>query len=89
MQLVIDNTGVIRCLYHEEINLASLGSMTIVRGSHVEPDQSGCWHADLSPVGGLSLGPFERRSLALEAEVRWLEANWLVEQSKPPRHAVG
>ena len=33
--------------------------------------------ADLSPVGGPLLGPFERRSDAVQAEVYWLETNWL------------
>lgn len=89
MQLVIDSTGVVRCLYHEGINLSSLGSMAIARGSHVEPDQSGCWHADLAPVGGPSLGPFERRSLALAAEAQWLEANWLLNKSSVNRGQRG
>lgn len=29
-------------------------------------------HADLSPVGGPLLGPYQRRSEALAAEVQWL-----------------
>lgn len=32
---------------------------------------------DLSPVGGPRLGPFVLRSVALQAEVEWLEGNWL------------
>jgi len=78
VQLIIDDVGTIRCLYGEEIDLSSLGSMTIVRGSHVEPDEAGQWFADLSPVSGPTLGPFHRRSQALEAEARWLETNRLV-----------
>ena len=78
MQLVIDAVGTIRCLYGEEIDLSSLGGMTIVRGSHVEPDEDGQWFADLSPANGPFLGPFPFRSQALEAEARWLEANRLV-----------
>ncbi|NLX98713.1 MAG: hypothetical protein GXY83_21350 [Rhodopirellula sp.] len=83
MQLVIDSTGVVRCLYHEGINLSSLGRMVIVRGSHVEPDESGRWHADLSPVNGPRLGPFERRSLALEAEVEWLQEDLTRSKMQP------
>jgi hypothetical protein len=35
------------------------------------------WFADLSPVEGPIHGPFERPSEALDAEVAWLEENWL------------
>ena len=77
MQLVIDRAGVVRCLYHEEIDLSTMGMMAIARASHVEPDEQGRWHADLSPVMGPVLGPFGRRSEALEAEVKWLERNRL------------
>ena len=52
MQLVIDAAGSIRCLYDEAIDLAALGSLSIRRASHVEPDESGQWFADLAPVGG-------------------------------------
>jgi hypothetical protein len=83
MQLVIDAVGTIRCLYGEEIDLSSLGGMTIVRASHVEPNENGQWLADLSPVNGPVLGPFHRRSQALEAEARWLEANWLAPPTTP------
>ena len=78
MQLIIDDVGTIRCLYGEEIDLSSLGGMTIVRGSHVEPDENGQWFADMSPVSGPTLGPFRCRSQALEAEAQWLETNRLV-----------
>ena len=40
------------------------------RASHVEPDADGRWWADLSPVAGPRLGPFEVRSAALDAEPR-------------------
>jgi hypothetical protein len=44
----------------------------------VEPDDHGRWLADLTPVQGPCLGPFQRRSDALQAEAEWLAANWLV-----------
>ena len=44
----------------------------------MEPDGQGRWWADLAPVAGPRLGPYTLRSLALEAEVRWLADNWLV-----------
>lgn len=77
MQLIVKSDGSIRCLYGETVNLSSLGSPTIQRGSHVEPDVSGRWLADLAPVSGPVLGPFSRRSEALAAEREWLEQNWL------------
>jgi hypothetical protein len=77
MQLVIEPGGAVRCIYSEAINLAALGSSTITRASHVEPDQQERWWADLSPVNGPRLGPFNLRSEALAAEHAWLETNWL------------
>ena len=77
MQLVIESGGTVRCVYGEAIDLTVLGSLTIARGSHVEPTIDGHWTADLSPAGGPVLGPFDRRSDALAAELDWLEANWL------------
>jgi len=77
MQLVVEPGGAVRCIYGEEIDLAALGSPTISRASHVEPDQQGRWLADLSPVAGPVLGPFDVRSEALAAEHSWLETHWL------------
>ena len=67
------------CVYGEEIDLSTLGQLAIRRASHVEPDKHGRWLADLSPVAGPVLGPFERRSDALDAERRWLEGQWLTQ----------
>ncbi len=77
MQLVIEPTGRVRCIYAEAIDLPSLGKLTVRRGSFVEPDAHGQWTADLSPVSGPVLGPYILRSEALAAEVAWLEAHWL------------
>jgi hypothetical protein len=77
MQLLVTSTGAIRCLYDEVIDLTVFGSATITRGSHVEPDAEGQWWADLAPVAGPKLGPFPRRTEALDAERHWLEENWL------------
>jgi hypothetical protein len=77
MQLIVGLGGAVRCIYSEEIDLTTLGSPTITRASHVEPDQQGRWLADLSPVGGPVLGPFDHRSEALAAELAWLETKWL------------
>jgi len=77
MLLLIDPHGGVRCLYAEVIDLASLGPSVIQRASQVEPDAQGRWHADLSLVNGPTLGPFDRRSEALDAERVWLEQHGL------------
>ena len=77
MQIIVDHVGGVRYVYGETIDIATLGPPTITRGSHVEPDQDGRWYANLSPVDGPLLGPFDRRSDALKAEIKWLETNWL------------
>ena len=77
MDLVIDAGGHVRAVYGETIDLHSIGVPRIRRGSHVEPNAAGTWTADLSPVGGPVLGPFNQRSQALQAEVAWLHEHWL------------
>jgi len=77
MQIVIKPGGVVRCIYSETIDLTALGSPAISRASHVEPDQQGSWWADMGPVNGPRLGPYNLRSEALVAEAAWLEANFL------------
>jgi hypothetical protein len=77
MHLVVNPQGEARCIYSEEIDLRTLGSLTIRRASHVEPSDDGRWLADLSLVGGPVLGPFDLRTEALSAEVSWLEQHWL------------
>lgn len=77
MQLIVDSDGSVWCLYDEAIDLSTLGIPLIVRASYVEPDERGRWTADLHPVEGPVLGPFEQRSQALAAEQAWLEAHWL------------
>jgi hypothetical protein len=81
VNLIIERDGSVRGIYGEALDLATLGTPQIRRASHVEPDDQGRWLADLSPVGGPTLGPFDRRSEALEAEVAWLEENWLAPTS--------
>ena len=59
MELVINSSGDIRCVYGEEVNLSELGRLSIQRGSRVEPNADGQWTADMSPVQGPQLGPFD------------------------------
>ena len=77
MQLIIKPGGAIETIYDELIDLCSLGRLQIARASHVEPAFTGSWFADLGPVNGPVLGPFHRRSEALDAERAWLETHWL------------
>jgi hypothetical protein len=79
MQIVIGTDGSARCLYSEAIDLEHLGAVTISRASHVEPDDSGQWFASI--IDGPVLGPFLRRSAALQAEADWLNANRLTAAS--------
>ena len=78
MEMVIETDGEVRCVYSEAIDLSRLGMAAIRRASHVEPTTNGEWQADLVPVGGPTLGPFASRSEALDAELVWLEAHWLL-----------
>ena len=78
MNLLVSPSGTVRCLYGEELDLGALGQPSITRASHVEPDQHGRWLADLSPVDGSCLGPFNSRSQALAAESEWLDTHWLI-----------
>ena len=78
MDLVILRSGAMKCIYDEALPLSLLGKLSISRASHVEPNSVGNWIADLSPVGGPKLGPFEKRTTALAAEVDWLRNNWLL-----------
>jgi hypothetical protein len=82
MQLVIDAQGTVHTLYDESLDLRSLGPAVIRRASHVEPDADGQWWAEI--IGGPRLGPFERRSAALAAEVKWLEIHGMRPHSSVP-----
>ena len=72
MELVVGADGDVRCIYDEALDLQELGKLQNTRASHVEPDSDGNWWADMGPVGGPVLGPFESRSEALRAERGWL-----------------
>jgi hypothetical protein len=78
MELIIRGDGIGHCIYDESIPLTELGRLTISRASHVEPTAQGDWLADLSPMGGPTLGPFSQRTSAITAELAWLRENWLL-----------
>jgi len=61
-------------IYKDDLKpLLNQGQGNIKRASHVEPTQDNKWSADMGPVGGGILGPYETRQEALDAEVAWLE----------------
>ena len=72
MQIVIKSSGVFISLDDDAFDYGSFGRPQIRRASHVEPDASGRWFADLSPVDGPTLGPFSTRTEALDAEIECL-----------------
>lgn len=72
MQLMIKPGGRIIGVYSEELDYTTLGKPILRRASHVEPDANGDWYADMSPISGPQLGPFPKRSSALNAERSWL-----------------
>jgi hypothetical protein len=66
--------GVVRFVYDDALRgLLALGQATIRRASRVEPTPDGQWTADLGPMDGPVLGPFETRAVALDTERAWLE----------------
>jgi hypothetical protein len=82
MELVVEQGGKVLCIYEETIDLHAIGIPSIKRASHVEPNSAGRWIADLTPVNGPTIGPFDKRTDALAAEVQWLRENWLA-KAKP------
>lgn len=70
--VIID--GVAKFIYSDDVAhaLKHHGTLDIRRASHVEPTEEGQWTADMSPVHGPVLGPFETRAEALTAETKWL-----------------
>ena len=81
MELIIESSGRARCIYSDTLPLVRIGKLRIERASHVEPNEQGEWVVDLSPVSGPTLGPFLKRTDAIEAEVQWLRDNWLIPPS--------
>ena len=72
MQIVIKPTGVFISIYNDAIDYGEFGKPQIRRASHVEPDKSGRWFADMSPIDGPKLGPFDKRNEAIDAELEYV-----------------
>lgn len=76
--IVVDPNGTIRLIYEDDLRgLLQVGQGKVTRASHVEPTVDGRWTADLTPVNGPVLGPFETRAEALQTEVSYLIAHVL------------
>jgi len=76
MQVIVGNDGTLRFIYDDALlPLNEQGKLQVRRASHVEPNDEGKWEADMSPVGGPVLGPYDTRTLALDEEVKWLNTN--------------
>lgn len=79
MEILVAPNGTMRLIYDDALLALArtLGRMEVARASHVEPDGDG-WTADMAPVKGPKLGPFETR-----AEALLVEAAWLIQQGIP------
>lgn len=78
MVINILTSGDMKFIYDDDLReIVDHGKAKISRASHVEPNDSAEFTADLSPVGGPILGPFPLRQTALDAEVTWIENNFL------------
>jgi hypothetical protein len=76
--IVVEPSGTIKQIYEDDLRgLLATGKTEIKRVSHVEPTVDGRWEADLSPVNGPVLGPYDTRKEALDAEVAYLIHNVL------------
>jgi len=73
-----DETGALTFIYHDDLAfLMELGHAETKRASHVEPGPDNKWYADMSPVAGPVLGPFDFRQQALDAETKFIKENVL------------
>jgi hypothetical protein len=67
VQIVVSERE-IRFIHQDDLaEVFQAGKATTRRASHVETGKGG-WNADLRPVNGPVLGPFNRRDTALQAE---------------------
>jgi hypothetical protein len=84
IDVFIHADGTVKFLYYDELKpLLSIGPAQVARASHVDPELNSdglFWFADLAPVSGPKLGPFDTRTEAIAAEVLWLTTNYLNKQ---------
>lgn len=80
MEILFDTVGGGKAIYDEMLDLSSLGQVSMKRVSYVNPEADNKWYADLELVKGPKLGPFDKYSEAVAAEVAWLRENYLDSQ---------
>lgn len=73
MRIIIKPNGTIRHIYDERIDLSRIGIAKIQRASHVEPEGL-LWKAYFPEI---VIGPFQKRSEALRAEISYIENHLL------------
>jgi len=73
--MTISPNGATTLIYDDDLAVVAraLGPVRIERASFVEPDEACQWWADMWPMLGPKLGPFDTRAAALAAEREWLE----------------
>ena len=82
-KILISPDGNVKFIYNEKL-IDTLNTNANIRSdaraSHVEPDEIniGKWKVDLSPVNGPIIHNFNKRSIALQYEVDWLNDNYLI-----------
>ena len=74
MQIIVKPTGVFISVYDDAFDYGDFCKPQIRRVSQIEPDDSGGWIADLSPINGPKLGSFDKRNEAIEAELEYVNA---------------
>ena len=73
MNVIISTDGTLHFVWSDDLAaLRQLGETHIRRASHVEPADGGRWTADMGPMGGPVLGPFDLHQDAIQAERAWL-----------------
>lgn len=73
MNVLIANDGTLQFVWSDELAaLRDLGTAHTRRASHVEPTADSKWTADMGPMGGPVLGPFDLHQQAIQAERAWL-----------------
>jgi hypothetical protein len=85
IEIILDRaTGTVQFIHSDAaMRLARTvaGTPVIRRASHVEPvPGTAQWTADMAPVGGPVLGPFDTHQEALDQEVIWLKEHHLYRQ---------
>ncbi len=86
VDVFILSDGTVKFLYYDELKpLLNIGDVHVARASHVDPEKTEDglkWFADLSPVNGPKIGPFETRNEAIAGEIEWLTKNYLGKQDE-------